>query len=121
MLRLFESHGRVYGGPVESLRDVMQDAKDHEAATLLAMREAVRTVLDRLSPASVADQFEQGRARALAPGQDPRPKYWEHYADFHRLLTQQATGEELPHAFVEVFVNEYARARAQLRDRKSGE
>jgi type VI secretion system protein len=120
MLRLFESHGRVYGGPVESLRDVMQEAKDHEAATLLAMREAVRTVLGQLSPASVADQFEQGRARTLAPGQDPRPKYWEHYADFYRLLTQQGTSEELPHAFVEVFGKEYARARAQLRDRKSG-
>ena len=103
MQRLFESHGRVYGGPVESLRDVMQEAKDHEAATLLAMREAVRTVLDQLSPASVADQFEQGRARTLAPGQDPRPKYWEHYADFYRLLTQQGVHEELPHAFVEVF------------------
>jgi type VI secretion system protein len=121
MLRLFESHGRVFGGPVESLRDVMQEAKDHEAATLLAMREALRTVLDQLSPSSVADQFEQGRARTLAPGQDPRPKYWEHYADFYRLLTQQGSHEELPHAFVEVFGKEYARARAQLRDKKSGQ
>jgi predicted component of type VI protein secretion system len=81
----------------------------------------VRTVLDQLSPASVADQFEQGRARTLGTGQDPRPKYWEHYADFYRLLTQQAGQEELPHAFVEVFGKEYARARAQLRDKKSGQ
>ena len=57
------------------------------------MRAALHAVLEQLSPASVADQFEQGRARTLAPGQDPRPKYWEHYADFYRLLTQQGAGE----------------------------
>jgi type VI secretion system protein len=118
--RLFESHGRLYGGPVESLRDVLQEAKDHEAATLAAMREALRSFLDQLAPANVADQFEQGRARSLAPGQDPRPKYWEHYADFYRLLTQQGITDDLPHSFTETFGQEYARARARLRDgRKS--
>jgi type VI secretion system FHA domain protein len=117
--RLFEAHGRMYGGPVESLRDVLQEAKDHESATLTAMRVALGAVLQQLSPSNVADQFEQGRARSLAPGQDPRPKYWEHYADFYRLLTQQGAADgTLPHAFVESFGQEYARARAQLRTKK---
>ncbi len=118
--RLFESHGRMFGGPVESLRDVLQEAKEHETATLAAMRAALQAMLEQLSPASVADQFEHGRARTLAPGQDPRPKYWEHYAEFHRLLTQQGAGESMPHAFVESFGQEYARARAQLREKKQG-
>ena len=30
--RLFESHGRLYAGPVDSLRDVLQDTRDHEQA-----------------------------------------------------------------------------------------
>jgi type VI secretion system FHA domain protein len=116
--RLFESHGRLYGGPVESLRDVLQEAKEHESALDAAMRAGLSAVLHQLSPANVADQFEQGRARMLAPSQDPRPKYWEYYADFYRLFTQQANGE-LPHPFVEAFSQEYARVRAELRQKRA--
>jgi type VI secretion system protein len=117
--RLFESHNRLYAGPVESLRDVLQEIKEHEAALAAGMRAGLDAVLEQLSPSNVADQFEQGRARMLAPGQDPRPKYWEFYADFYRVLKQQAGGEELPRPFVEAFGQEYARARAQLRTRRS--
>jgi type VI secretion system FHA domain protein len=116
--RLFESHGRLYAGPVDSLRDVLQETKDHEAALVAAMRAGLDAVLEQLSPTNVADQFEQGRARMLAPGQDPRPKYWEHYADFYQLLKQQAGTDELPHPFVEAFGQEYARVRTDLRNKR---
>jgi type VI secretion system FHA domain protein len=116
--RLFESHARGYAGPVESMRDVLQDTKDHEMALSAGMRAGLQAVLAQLSPGNVADQFEQGRARQLAPGQDPRPKYWEYYADFYRLITQQAGGEELPHPFVEAFGQEYLRVRAELRNKR---
>jgi type VI secretion system FHA domain protein len=76
--RLFESQGRMFGGPVDSLRDVLQETRDHENAVAAAMRAGVEAIFGQLAPASIADQFEQGRARQLAPGQDPRPKYWEH-------------------------------------------
>ena len=117
--RLFESHGRLYAGPVDSLRDVLQDTRDHEAALAAGMRAGLDTVMGQLSPANVADQFEQGRARALAPGQDPRPKYWEHYSEFYRLLTQQAGADELPRSFIEAYGQEYARVRAELRQKRS--
>jgi type VI secretion system protein len=115
LLRLFESHGRIVGGPVEALRDVLQEAKDHEAATQAALRAGLDAVLGQLAPGNVADQFEQGRARALAPGQDPRPRYWEHYAEFYRVITQKLTDEGLPHPFVEAFARAYAQAREELR------
>jgi type VI secretion system FHA domain protein len=114
LVRLFESHGRLVGGPVEALRDVLQDAKDHEAATQAAIRAGLDAVLGQLAPGNVADQFEQGRARALAPGQDPRPWYWEHYAEFYRVITQKLTDEGLPHPFVEAFARAYAQARKEL-------
>jgi type VI secretion system protein len=117
--RLLESHGRLYAGPVDSLRDVLQDTRDHEAALTAAMRVGLDTLLGQLSPANVADQFEQGRARVLAPGQDPRPKYWEHYSEFYRLLTQQAGADELPRSFTEAYGQEYARVRAELRQKRS--
>ena len=118
--RLFESQGRMFGGPVDSLRDVLQESRDHEAAMAAGMRAGVAAVLGQLSPASVADQFEQGRARQLSPGQDPRPKYWEHYSEFFRLLTQQTGGDDLPRSFTEAFEQEYGRGRAELRQKRPG-
>jgi type VI secretion system FHA domain protein len=120
LLRLFESHGRVYGGPVEALRDVLQDARDHEAALQAAVRSGLEAVLGQLAPANVADQYEQGRARALAPGQDPRPKYWEHYAEFYRVILQNVGPDGLPHPFKEAYAREYARVREELRAKRKG-
>jgi type VI secretion system protein len=114
LVRLLESHGRIQGGPVEALRDVLQEAKEHEAALQSAMRAGLEAVLGQLSPGIVADQFEQGRARTLTPGQDPRPRYWEHYAEFHRLLAQNAV-DGLPRPFTEAFAQAYAKAREELR------
>jgi type VI secretion system protein len=118
MQRLFESHGRLYGGPVDALRDVMQEIKDHEIAVNAGVKAGLQAMLDQLSPSNVADQFEQGRARTLAPGQDPRPKYWEHYAEFYRMITQQVASNGWPHPFTEAFNREYARMRADLRAKK---
>jgi type VI secretion system protein len=115
--RLFESHGRLYGGPVESLRDVLHDIKEHEAAAQEAARAGVRAILEQVAPTNIADQFEHGRSRALAPGQDPRPRYWEHYGEFYRVLTQQGP-EAMPHPYVEAYARAYAQARAELRAKR---
>lgn len=115
--RLFESHGRLFGGPVDALRDVMQEIKEHEIAVNSAIKAGLQAILEQLSPTNVADQFEEGRARTLPPGQDPRPKYWEHYAEFHRMFAQQASGG-WPHPFKEEFNREYVRMRGELRAKK---
>jgi len=124
LVRLLESHGRVQGGPVDALRDVLQEARDHEAALRTAMRAGLDALLGQLGPGSVADQFDQGRARSLAPGQDPRSGYWEHYAELHRLLMQHSA-DGLPHPFAEAFAQAYARSRessrSQRRDRDSND
>ena len=118
LVRLFESHGRIYGGPVDALRDVLQEAKDHEAAVQAGMQAGLDAVLGQLSPSSVADQFEQGRARTLAPGQDPRPKYWDHYAEFYRVITQGAGVQALPIPFTEAFASAYGSTREELRTKR---
>jgi type VI secretion system protein len=119
LVRLFESQGRVYGGPVEALRDVLLEAKEHEAALDAGMRAGLNAVLEQLSPSSVADQFEQGRARSVAPGQDPRPRYWEHYAELFRVIAQNSV-DGVPHPFVESFGRAYEEARGELADRRKG-
>ena len=114
LIRLFESHGRLYGGPVEALRDVLQDAKDHETAVQAATQAGVDALVNQLSPTSVADQFEQTRARTLVPGQDPRAKYWEHYTEFFRVITQ-SRGEGAPLIYTEAFTRVYVQSREDLR------
>jgi predicted component of type VI protein secretion system len=116
--RLFEAQGRMFGGPVDSLRDVLQETRDHEHAVAAGMRAGVEAIFGQLSPTTIADQFEQGRARQLAPGQDPRPKYWEHYSEYFRLLTQQTGGDALPRAFTVAFEQEYGRVRAEQRQKR---
>lgn len=117
LLRLFESHGRIYGGPVDALREALQEIKDHESAMNAAMRAGIQGMLAQLSPGNVADQFEQGRARTLAPGQDPRPRYWEYYADFYRVIAMSAS-DGLPHPFAEAFARAYEETRAGLRAKR---
>jgi type VI secretion system protein len=114
LLRLFESHGRVQGGPVDSLRDVLQEARDHEAAVRAGLRAGLEAILGQLSPDNVTGQFGPDGPRSLAPGQDPTPKYWEYYSDLHRMLTQHAV-DGLPHVFDEAFRQSYARVRDELR------
>ena len=114
LVRLFESHGRLYGGPVEALRDVLQEAKDHETAMQTAVQAGVDALVGQLSPTNLADQFEQSRARTLAPGQDPRPKYWDHYPEFYRVTTQNR-GEGPPLVYTEAFGGAYVAAREELR------
>jgi predicted component of type VI protein secretion system len=81
------------------------------------MRAGLKALLEQLAPSNVADQFEQGRSRTLAPGQDPRPRYWEHYAELYRVITQNAVGG-VPHPFVEPFVRAYEETRSELAARR---
>jgi type VI secretion system protein len=114
LVRLFESHGRVQGGPVDSLRDVLQEARDHEAAMRAGLQAGLEAILGQLSPDHVTGQFGADGPRPLGPGQDPIPKYWEYYSDLHRMLTQHAV-EGLPHMFSEAFAQAYTRVRDELR------
>jgi predicted component of type VI protein secretion system len=118
--RLFESYGRLAGGPVDAMREVFVEIRDHDAASSGATTAALHELLGQLAPANVADQFERGRSRALAPGQDPRPKYWDHYLEFYRVLTQGGA-DGLPHPFTEMFQRAYSKAREELRNRRRGE
>jgi type VI secretion system protein ImpI len=114
--RLFESHGLIYGGAVESLRESLQEIKEHERASQRAMTEGLRALMRQMDPANVADQFDQGRARTRPSGEDLRPQYWEHYVNFHRLLSQ-GLEEGLPQPVLEAFQKAYRSAREQSRGR----
>ena len=98
---------------------MLLETKEHEAAVAAGVRAGLVALLDQLAPSNVADQFEQGRARTLAPGQDPRPKYWEHYGELFRVIVQNAN-DGVPHPYSEAYAQAYAAARAEHAARRSG-
>lgn len=117
LLQLLESHGRIYGGAVDSLREVLLDIKEHEQATAKALPTGVQAVVEQLDPQRVMDQIRNGRATKSAAGDDPRARYWEHYAELYRVLTQNV-GKELPHSFKEGFSRKYLETRSELGTRR---
>jgi predicted component of type VI protein secretion system len=117
--RLLESHGRIQGGAVDTLRDALRDIKDHEIAMRQATEAALRVLLEQLEPARLEQQFEQGRTAKNVPGIDVRSQYWEHYGKLYRLL-QQRMGNGLPLPFAEAFERAYLASRSQLKGRDGG-
>ncbi len=117
--RLLESHGRIQGGAVDTLRDALRDIKDHEIAMHQATEAALRVLLEQFDPARLERQLEQGRKAKNVPGIDVRAQYWEHYGKLYRLL-QQRMGNGLPLPFAEAFERAYLAARAQLKGRNGG-
>lgn len=117
LLQLLESHGRIFGGAVDTLREVLQDIKDHEKATAAALPDGVKAIFEPLDPQKVSDQIRNGRTTRMAPGEDPRSRYWEHYAELYRMLTQNLD-QGLPHSFNEAFSRSYLQARSELRDKR---
>jgi predicted component of type VI protein secretion system len=115
LVRLFESHGRIQGGPVDALRDVLREAKDNEAAVQAALRASLDALLVQLAPDTVRGKFEDAPARSPAPEQDPGARYWDHYTELHRLLAQSAADGTLPLPCSEAYAQAYARAREELR------
>jgi hypothetical protein len=117
--RLVRVYGRLAGGPVDSMRE-----GSWRSAITTPHRPGHRQ--PRCTSAGPACTHQRGRpvrarpSRALAPGQDPRPKYWEHYLEFYRVLTQGGTNG-LPHQFTEMFQRAYSKAREELRNRRRGE
>jgi type VI secretion system FHA domain protein len=117
--RLLESHGRIQGGAVETLREALRDIKDHETATHSATAAALRALIEQLDPARLEQQFDQGRTAKPVPGIDVRAQYWEHYRKLYQLLRQRM-GSGFPPAFAEAFEQAYSAARADLKNRNGG-
>jgi len=114
LVRLFESHGRLYGGPVEALRDVLQEAKDHETAVQAA------TQARRRCTREPAVAHQRRRPVRADPGTHARPRagsareVLEHYTEFFRVITQ-SRGEGAPLIYTEAFARVYAQTRDDLR------
>ncbi|MEP7242549.1 MAG: type VI secretion system-associated FHA domain protein TagH [Gammaproteobacteria bacterium] len=101
LIALLHQHETRRLDAVQWLREAMTTAKNHENATVHAMRDAFAEFVGRLDPAELEARFERAARRGkLRTGGSV--KHWELYAEFYRNLVEKPA-ELLPHTFVEAF------------------
>ena len=99
---LLKAHDSRRFDAVQWLRETFAGSRQHEEATLEAMRAAFIDFVGRLDPRDLATRFERS-ARRKTMGN------WELYGDFYRSLCEMQPGA-LPHIFVETFAQNYETA-----------
>jgi len=105
LLGLFMRHENRSLDAVQWLRETINEAKTHEAATEKATRAAFVEFLDRLDPAELEARFERAARRGKARSAD-KEQYWEMFTTFYRNLIEMPA-DHLPHTFVEAFAAAY--------------
>jgi type VI secretion system protein len=105
LLNLLNQHETRQTDAVQWLRETVDSAKAHEAASALALRAAFVEFVDRLDPAELEARFERAskRGKTRASG---RAGYWDLYAEFYRGLIEMPA-DHLPHTYVEAFAKAY--------------
>jgi len=111
--KLLDGHNTRYLGPVESLRDVFGDLKNHQAAVDAATQAAINDLLLRLDPTELQERFDRGLKRSPLLGVVNKTKYWELYSEFYPLLNQR-DARGIPAVFTEEFARIYSEKIAEL-------
>ena len=104
-----------YLDPEDAVSSSFGDLKNHQAATLSAMGQALQDFMERFDPEELQSRFDRGMKRnALLAGAN-KLKYWELYEECYHMLTHHEEGK-LPEAFSEEFARAYE---AEIKGRKS--
>jgi type VI secretion system protein ImpI len=102
--RLLSGRGPTAGRAVDEVRSQFAKTRHHQQAMLVALREAVPSLLESLDPDELEQQF--GRGARGAAGPEAQARYWARYREMYKAARAQGdTG--LPPAFVEAFARAY--------------
>ncbi|MCF3948498.1 type VI secretion system-associated FHA domain protein TagH [Acidiphilium sp. AL] len=97
-----------------AIADALRDIRLHEIATMGAMQAAVRALLDRLDPASLRAEAEQGRA--MLPAQR-RARAFDAFEALHGEISR-ALADDFDSVFGKAFARAYERALAEAEARE---
>ncbi|MBX3703426.1 MAG: type VI secretion system-associated FHA domain protein TagH [Steroidobacteraceae bacterium] len=101
---------------IDEVRAQFARARHHELAFAAALREAVASLLQKLDP----DELEQQFGRRAAAGPDLQARMWERYRELFRA-TAQSGDAGLPAAFLTAFARAYETVSAGGATRDPGE
>ena len=114
MMKLLDSHGSRYLGPIEAIRDSFTDLRTHQAALPAAIQAAIDEIMNRIEPSDLQERFDRGLKRGALLGAANKMKYWDLYAEFYHVLNQR-NEQGLPTLFAEELARSYEERAAQKR------
>jgi type VI secretion system FHA domain protein len=108
---LLNRRNPAYLPPVEAFERAFDDIRAHQVAMLVGLRAGVTSMMNRLDPKQLEEDFEKQAKRGRLLGASPRSKFWELYeAHFDQLRGDRDD------AFRRLFGEEFARAYEQQID-----
>jgi type VI secretion system FHA domain protein len=114
---LLVKRNAAYLGPVDSFEDAFADLRNHQIATLFAMRAAFESMLAEFGPERLQSQFERRVKKKSLLGTGPEAEYWELYRQRAEELGKDVE-ETYRKLFGDRFVEAYEEQLERLNTRK---
>lgn len=95
----------AYLAPSAAFEDAFGDVRDHQLATLSAMRFAFEAVLAQFDPNRLQEEFDRQMKKGSILGVPAKLRYWDLYRDKYNDLIKDG-----PAAFRHLFSDEFAKA-----------
>jgi len=107
---LLVKHNPAYLAPADAFADALHDVRDHQTATLAAMRLAFETMLAQFDPNRLQEEFDRQSRKGSILGVPAKMRYWELYREKYGGMAKDADA-----SFRTLFGDEFAKAyEAQL-------
>jgi type VI secretion system protein len=108
---LFHS-GSSYQAPIESIREGFDDLRNHQVAVMSGMKGALLSLLRRLEPEELAEEFEPQTKSSWMPA-SKQARCWELYAEFYQKLLTEVE-DDFQNSVGRVFTESYEAQIARL-------
>lgn len=103
---LFVKRGGGFLPPVEAFDEGFEDIRAHQLAMMAGMRAAFDGLMNRLDPAHLEEEFDQGLRRSAMFKSFNKMQYWEMYRDMYAEITSDAD-ENFQRQFGDAFAKAY--------------
>jgi type VI secretion system FHA domain protein len=102
---LLVKHNPAYLAPPDALEDAFRDVRDHQTATLAAMRLAFEAMLAQFDPEQLQEDFDRQLKKGAMLGVPAKLRYWDLYRDKYGHTVKDAEA-----AFRTLFSEQFASA-----------
>jgi type VI secretion system FHA domain protein len=102
---LLVKHNAAYLSPPDAFEDALRDVRDHQAATIAAMRLAFESTLAHFDPNRMQEEFDRQLKKGSILGVPAKLRYWDMYRDGYGELAKDGDA-----SFRTLFAEEFAKA-----------
>ena len=102
---LLVKHNAAYLSPPDAFEDALRDVRDHQAATIAALRLAFESTLAHFDPTRMQEEFDRQLKKGTILGVPAKLRYWDMYRDTYGELAKDGDA-----SFRTLFADEFAKA-----------